>query len=639
MRRSIATVCVSGTLSEKLEAIAMARFDGVEIFENDLIFHPGRPAEIRQMAADLGLTIDLFQPFRDFEGVSPEKFKQNLDRAERKFDLMGELGASLILVCSNVSPDAIGNDELAAQQLHELASHAARHGIRIGYEALSWGAKVHTFQHAWSIVEKADHPHLGLIVDSYHTLVLPDDWSSLSQIPGNRIFYVQLADAPRLDMGALMLSRHFRCFPGQGEMDVAGFVHSVLATGYAGPISLEIFNDDMRAAPPRQTALDGIRSLHFVEEQVRRIEESELLPPSKSSIRKRVELFDPPAEPALDGIDFVEFALDEASAKGLAALLTAMGFACIGRHRSKAVTLWARGSVRFVLNLDRQGFAHSYFLMHGPSVCAIAIKTDDPVSAMSRAAAYGCQRYEGRVGQHEQTIPAIRTPDGSLIYFTSLDENGNSQFEADFVVEVSKKDSQNLSVDHVAQALPVGQLDSWVLFYRTVLGLKPEASIVLADPYGLVRARAVSNASRSLRFPLSLSEGNRTTVARSVSTYSGAGVSHIALATDDIFASARSLSITGVTILPIPANYYDDILARFGLEPEFADLLKAHNILYDRVEEGSFLHFYTLPFEERFFFEFVQRLDHYDLYGAPNAPVRMAALAHARPADLSSLLR
>lgn len=68
MRTSIATVCLSGTLAEKLRAAADAGFDGVEIFEQDLTVSPHSPEQIRQRAADLGLTLDLFQPFRDFEG-------------------------------------------------------------------------------------------------------------------------------------------------------------------------------------------------------------------------------------------------------------------------------------------------------------------------------------------------------------------------------------------------------------------------------------------------------------------------------------------------------------------------------------------------------------------------------------------
>jgi 4-hydroxyphenylpyruvate dioxygenase len=117
MRKSIATVSVSGTLAEKLDAIAAAGFDGVEIFENDLLVSPLPPEKVRARAADLGLGIDLYQPFRDFESVPGHLLAANLERAERKFRVMERLGADLLLVCSNVSPAAIGDDELAAAHL------------------------------------------------------------------------------------------------------------------------------------------------------------------------------------------------------------------------------------------------------------------------------------------------------------------------------------------------------------------------------------------------------------------------------------------------------------------------------------------------------------------------------------------
>ena len=139
MKRSIATVCLSGTLDEKLDAAASAGFDGIELFEADLINSPLRPAEVRALAADLGVTIDLYQPFRDFEAVSPAQLKRNLRRAEAKFDVMEALGAPTILVCSNVQPHAIDDDALAAAQLHELATRADARGLKIAYEALAWG--------------------------------------------------------------------------------------------------------------------------------------------------------------------------------------------------------------------------------------------------------------------------------------------------------------------------------------------------------------------------------------------------------------------------------------------------------------------------------------------------------------------
>src|SRR5215212_9889357 len=125
MLRSIATVSLSGTLPEKLEAASAARFDGVEIFEADLTYFDGSARDARQLAGNLGLEINLFQPFRDFEGAPPERRARNLDRAERKFDLMGELGVGLLLLCSNVAPDTILEDEAATEDLARLAERAA----------------------------------------------------------------------------------------------------------------------------------------------------------------------------------------------------------------------------------------------------------------------------------------------------------------------------------------------------------------------------------------------------------------------------------------------------------------------------------------------------------------------------------
>jgi 4-hydroxyphenylpyruvate dioxygenase len=267
MQRSIATVSISGTLVEKLNAIRRAGFDGVEIFENDLLYFDGSPADVRRIADDLGLKIVLFQPFRDFEGVSAERLARNLERAKRKFDLMHELGTDRILVCSNVSADTIADDALSIDQLGTLALAARQAGVVAGYEALAWGRHVRTYRHAWRLVDAVNHPNLGLALDSFHTLSLNDSVDEIASIPGERIAFVQIADAPKLAMDVLEWSRHYRCFPGQGDFDLARFTARVVETGYSGPLSLEIFNDGFRAAPTALTAKDGYRSLLYLEEQ------------------------------------------------------------------------------------------------------------------------------------------------------------------------------------------------------------------------------------------------------------------------------------------------------------------------------------------------------------------------------------
>jgi 4-hydroxyphenylpyruvate dioxygenase len=635
MRHSIATVSLSGSLPEKLSAIAAARFDAVEIFENDLVFCEESPRQVARMAADAGLKISLFQPFRDFEGVPDDLFKRNLDRAERKFDLMGELGAPMMLVCSSVSPLAVGDDARAAAQLHALAERAAAHGIRLAYEALAWGAHIRTYGRAWDIVRLADHSHLGLALDSFHTLSLGDDPAGIERIPGDKLFFMQLADAPKLKMDVLTWSRHFRCFPGQGEFDVAGFVRHALAAGYAGPLSLEIFNDEFRGSSARQTAADGRRSLQFLEEQVRGQIQSEPVSSGPKDWRRRVDLLDPPPAPDLSGVAFVEFTVEGEEETELQQWLQTLGFARVGRHRSKDVTLFRQGDIHIALNADRESFAHSYFLLHGSAVCAVGLWADDARSALTRAEIFGCSRYEERVGAEELPMPAIRSPDGGLIYVVDRD------FEfTDFLPEgLADGAGAGLGrVDHIAQAVPADQFDSWVLYYRAVLGLRPEESWVLPDPYGLVRSRALASDNRSVRFPLSFSDSSRTAVARSLSTFSGAGVHHIAFDTPDIFATVDDLRARGLPLLPIPENYYEDLIARFGLDDALVDQLRRRHILYDRSPGGGeFFHVYTQFFRGRFFFEVVQRKGGYDLYGAINAPVRMAAQAQSRKMSVDAL--
>ena len=609
---SIATVSLSGSLQERLEAAANIGFDGFEMFENDLLTFDGSPADIRHMAADLGLAITIFQPFRDFEAMPQAQRARNMDRAERKFDVMEALGTDLILVCSNVSALALNDPGQAAADLREMAERAAQRGLRVGYEALAWGRHVSRWRQAWNIVQAADHPALGLIVDSFHTLSLGDDPSGLADIPGERIFFVQLADAPRLSMDVLSWSRHFRNFPGQGQLDIASFLKPVLASGYSGPLSLEIFNDDFRATPARLTARDGLRSLVFAQDDI-----------------GAVTL---PRPPIFDGVEFLEFAVDDTARDELAAILKSLGFHHAGEHRSKSASLYRQGRINLVLNAEQDSAASEHFLLHGPSVCAVALRVDDSARALTRARALLCPDWQERTGAGERQIPALRAPDGTLIYLVAPSPTGRSIFEDDFKLT---DDNQNVSylleTDHVAQALPTGRMDSYVLFYRAVFGFEAQATFELPDPYGLIRSRAMVSPDGTVRLPLNISESRETATGRFVSAFAGAGVQHIAFSTTDIFAATETMISAGCQFLPIPPNYYDDLAARHGLEDAFLASLQSLNLLYDRDEDGDFIHGFTETFDDRFFFEIVQRRG-YAQFGAPNASVRMAVQAQRREA-------
>lgn len=623
MLTSIATVSISGDLREKLEAIAAAGFYGVEIFENDLLAFDRSPREVGQMVRDLGLTITLFQPFRDFEGLPEPQRSQAFERAERKFELMRELGTDLMLVCSSVSPLALGGIDRAAGDLRELGARAARHGVRIGYEALAWGRHVNDHRDAWEIVRRADHPNIGLILDSFHTLARGIDPNSIRAIPGDKIFIVQLADAPRIDMDLLYWSRHFRNMPGEGDLAVTDFMRAVAATGYNGPISLEIFNDQFRSGSPRTIAADGHRSLVYLMDQVRNAEpdiaiDVPVLPP-------RVDVH---------GVAFVEFAADEAEAMALATHLRQLGFRLTGRHRDKAVERFTQGEINVVINTEREGLAHSAYLTHGTSAYALGMMVDDATATVERAKALGAQLFSQRVGPDQLSIPAIRGVGGGVIYF--LDEKSPLGRVWDIEFDAVEDPTPSLDaglrrIDHVAQTMNYEEMLTWILFYRSIFVAEKSPMVDVVDPSGLVRSQVIENVSGSLRLTLNGAESHRTLAGRFIAETFGSSVQHVAFATDDIFATAAALQANGMKSLEISRNYYADLEARLGLAPALIARLQAANILYDRDAIGEFFQLYSTNVGEGFFFEIVQRSGAYGGYGAVNAPFRIAAQKRQLP--------
>jgi sugar phosphate isomerase/epimerase len=250
-RTAVATVCLSGTLEDKLAAAAAAGLRR----RRDLRARLRRLArrrrrEVRALRRP-GLTIDLYQPFRDFDSVDPQRLAANLRRAEHKFAVMEALGTDLILVCSSVSPDAVDDDGRIAEQLHTLAERAAgARRARVVRGARLGPAREHLRPVVGDRAPRRP-PGAGLCVDSFHILSRGSDPAGIRDIPGEKLFFLQLADAPHLDMNVLQWSRHHRLFPGQGAFDLPAFLGHVLAAGYDGPLSLEGVQRRRSARPTR----------------------------------------------------------------------------------------------------------------------------------------------------------------------------------------------------------------------------------------------------------------------------------------------------------------------------------------------------------------------------------------------------
>ena len=287
-----------------------------------------------------------------------------------------------------------------------------------------------------------------------------------------------------------------------------------------------------------------------------------------------------------------------------------------------------------MLNAEPDSFANAFFQQHGLSLCASAFRVDDANQAFERAAGFGYAPFSGQIGPNERVLPAVQAPDGSLNYFVDETPDQPTLFEADFVltdVNGPTEVGPLARIDHVCLSVPAPSLDTWVLFLRTALGFQAEPSVLVPDPYGLVRSRALRSHDGSVRIVLNASVDHHTAVAEALHTYHGSGLNHVAFSTGDIFSAVPEFVADGLPVLRIPRNYYDDLAARYALPDETLEALRAHNILYDRDERGGeFFHAYTEQLDQRFFLEIVERRGGYDGYGAANAAVRLAAQAQRR---------
>jgi 4-hydroxyphenylpyruvate dioxygenase len=600
MKTSIATVCVSGALAQKLHACAAAGFDGVELFEPDLVAAPESPEEIRALAARLGLTLDLYQPMRDVEGVTEDVFADVLRRADAKFGLMRRLGMDLVLCCSNVATATIDDDAVSASQLRRLGELAAGYGIRIAYEALAWGRFVDDYRRAWRIVELADHPAVGICLDSFHILSRGHDPAGIEQIPGDRIFYLQLADAPSLSMDVLSWSRHHRLFPGEGAFDLVGFVDHALRAGYGGPLSLEVFNDTFRQTDVRHTALHARRSLRWLEDGVARRLGVDHAP----GVRML------PDAPAPVGVDFIELAAEDTSA--VEAMLAQVGFTSRGRHRTKPVTLWTAGSARVVID-------EHHPREQGPHLSAIGFEVDDADAVTRRVDELRTPRAFRRTYASEQVLDAAIAPDGTTVYWGQASDSGEPAWVHEFVHGDPARDSYVVGVDHLSLTQPWQVVDESVLFFTAAFALRPESATDVAGPQGLVQSRVLASPGGGIRIPLNVAPP----ILAAPSSRSGLP-QHVAFACSDVLALARAARARGLAILPIPDNYYEDLAARIGLDAARIAELREFGILYDRVGDGEYLNFYTRT-TGQVFFEFAERRGGYRGYGAGNASVRLTA--------------
>jgi sugar phosphate isomerase/epimerase len=264
------TITLAGPLEAKLRAIKAAGFTQVMLNAGDIVGHPGGEEAAVAAVRASGLRVTGFQVLRDFEGLSGHLHAYKVDVAKAMLSMCRALGSKVLLACSSSSAHASGDPATLVKDLRKLAILAVPLGIKVAYEALSWGRYVNQVAQSWDLVEEADRANLGLALDSFHILAHQTDPAVLDEIDPAKVFLVQLSDflwqETRTPDERIDTARHYRVFPGEGVHSdkVADMVRRIDAMGYRGDYSFEVFNDDYRQLPLPMVAERARRSVKWI---------------------------------------------------------------------------------------------------------------------------------------------------------------------------------------------------------------------------------------------------------------------------------------------------------------------------------------------------------------------------------------
>jgi len=318
-----------------------------------------------------------------------------------------------------------------------------------------------------------------------------------------------------------------------------------------------------------------------------------------------------------DGFEFVEYAALEPAR--LQALFESMGFKAIAKHRSKNVTLYRQGEINFILNSEPGSHADGFYNAHGPSAVAMAFRVKDAGVAIKRAKQLGIETYETRVGPMELTIPAIKGIGGSLIYL--VDRYGdNTIYDVDFKylsgAEKHPRGAGLTYIDHLTHNVNRGNMDVWAEYYTSVFNFRQIRYFDIEGKLTGLFSKAMTSPCGKIRIPINESADDKSQIEEFLRQYKGEGIQHIALGTDDIYASVETLKKSGVNFMdPPPATYYGNVDSRLTGHGEDMARMKKNGILIDGAPEsksgahdgGLLLQIFTDTVIGPIFFEVIQR--------------------------------
>ena len=325
-----------------------------------------------------------------------------------------------------------------------------------------------------------------------------------------------------------------------------------------------------------------------------------------------------------DGFEFVEYAAPDPIALG--ALFETMGFTPIAKHRTKSVTLYRQGEVNYIINAEPNSFAQRFARQHGPSVCAMAFRVKDAKQAYERALELGAWGFDNRTGPMELNIPAIKGIGDSLIYFVdrwhgkdgaAAGAIGNiSIYDVDFVpiadAPAAPAGAGLTYIDHLTHNVHRGRMKEWADFYERLFNFREVRYFDIEGKLTGLKSKAMTSPCGKIRIPINESSDDKSQIAEYLDLYHGEGIQHIAMGTDDIYATVNAMRGRGVQFQDTIATYYDLVSRRLPNHGENLDELKRLRILIDgATHQGApnelLLQIFTQTVIGPIFFEIIQR--------------------------------
>jgi 4-hydroxyphenylpyruvate dioxygenase len=331
-----------------------------------------------------------------------------------------------------------------------------------------------------------------------------------------------------------------------------------------------------------------------------------------STAKPRQDLWDNPM--GTDGFEFVEYAAPDPLALG--ALFERLGFAPVARHRAKDVTLWRQGGINFIINAERDSFAQEFARRHGPCVCAMAFRVADAGHAFRRALELGAEPGPMTAGPMELNIPSIKGIGGSLIYLVDRYGPAGSIYDVDFRFRDDLPRAPIggglTAIDHLTHNVHRGNMDRWAGFYEKLFNFRQIRYFDIEGKLTGLKSKAMTSPDGKIRIPINESAGIEDRVDQIeeyLREYHGEGIQHVALATNDAYATVEWLRARANSFMDAPPEtYYAMLDERLPGHGEDVARLRANGLLIDGAPGGGLLlQIFTKTVIGPIFFEIIQR--------------------------------